>query len=106
MKCFATRASVVLGGSGSPEFCGQWNPSIGNNALHTEVFKRLSLSTNRGVVMHGGSGKCKTRIAWEIIKSVEENPPFNGYFWKWFDSFELSMKSIPQEAYNAHLLAD
>jgi len=87
-----------------PDFAEPWNARLGNEELRAAAFKAFSLSTNRGLILHGGSGRCKTRVAWEIIKDVEARPPYAGFMWRFYDAFELSTKGIPTEAYSAQLI--
>jgi len=87
-----------------PDFAQKWDPNLGNDSLRMEVFKHFSLSAKRGLLLHGASGRCKTRVAWEIIKDVEERPPYEGFAWKFLDGFDLAAKGIPADAYTVPLL--
>jgi len=87
-----------------PDFAEEWNDKIGNNALRAEAFKHFSISTGRGLLIHAVSGHCKTRIAWEIVKGLEVNPPYEGFTWKFLDSYELAASGIPKAAHDVPLL--
>lgn len=87
-----------------PDFADNWNPTLGNERLRLEAFKAFSVSMRHGLVIHGTSGSCKTRVAWEIIKDIEARPPGEGFSWRFLDGFDLAAKGIPAEAYAVPLL--
>ena len=88
-----------------PDFAEPWDDNRGNSDLRRVALSSISISNRIGLLIHGTTGKCKTRVAWEIIKDIESKPlPFEGFSWLFFDSFELALKGVPNEAYTVPLL--
>ena len=85
-----------------------WNTEIGNNAARAEVYRTFGFATRKGLLIHGTTGSCKTRLAWQIVRLiVEENMRRAGesqYSWLWCDAYEMSVKGIPHEAERVHFL--
>lgn len=79
-----------------------WDDSVGNNKAKALAFRSFSFTSRKGLVIHGDSGSCKTRIAWQIVRLiVEENEKAGAdrqFTWLFCDAFELATKGIPAEA--------
>ncbi len=75
-----------------------WDETLGNGRALSAALGKFSMSAKRGVVLHGSTGSCKTRIAWELVKRLVQQP--ETITWHWLDSFEASQKGIPKDAYN------
>lgn len=93
----------VLSGIVPTEFI-HWDEKIGNAGALSRALGKFSMSAKRGVVLHGQTGTCKTRIAWELVKRIVQQPEV--ITWHWMDSFEASQaqKGFSKEAYNAQWL--
>jgi len=85
-----------------------WNPQLGNNAARIELNRTFSFTSRKGLLIHGTTGSCKTRLAWQIVRLiVEENMRRAGesqYTWLWLDSYEMATKGIPADAERVHFL--
>jgi DNA replication protein DnaC len=79
-----------------------WDEAMGNGAALAKALGKLSFSAKRSMVLHGSTGSCKTRIAWEILKRVLEQPEC--YSWLWLDAFEVAKGGFPKEARTATYL--
>lgn len=86
-----------------------WDERFGNAPLLTKVsslypdpnqepsgLPRGNYASARGILMHGTTGSCKTRVAWQIIKRLLSHA--GAYTWLWCDAFDLATKGIPAEA--------
>lgn len=77
------------------EFC-TWDANKGNGAALAAAIGKFSFTTRRGMVIHGISGSCKTRIVWELVKRIVEQPqPFS---WLVLDSFDAATAGFQVEA--------
>lgn len=85
-----------------PDEFFEWKESIGNNDALAEVRRKFSFSTRRNLVIQGSTGSCKTRIMWELVKTVIEQP--DGFTHYWLDSYDAATKGIPDEAHKAAFL--
>lgn len=103
----ALMASSRLEGIIPTEF-REWDTELGNNAARAEMNRTFGFSTRKGLLIHGTTGSCKTRLAWQIVRLiVEENTRQAGesqYSWLWLDSYEMATKGIPAEAERVHFL--
>ena len=79
-----------------------WDDALGNKAALARALGKLSFSAKRSMVLHGSTGSCKTRIAWEVMKRVLEQP--ESYSWCWLDAFEVAKTGFPKEAKSATYL--
>lgn len=73
-----------------------WNPSLGNNDALAAAIGKFSMSSRRGMVVHGSSGSCKTRVMWELVKRIVEAP--DPYTWLFLDSYDCATAGFPAEA--------
>lgn len=87
------------------EFLG-WHTGKGNNQALATARDLLRREPKKGILLHGESGTCKTRILWHLVRDIVELP--EPTTWLVLDAFELStMPSIPKEAYIVqHLFID
>lgn len=77
-----------------------WDEKLGNNEALSRALGKFSMTAKKGVVLHGSTGSCKTRIAWELVKRIAMQP--ETITWTWMDAFEASQqKGIGREAYNS-----
>ena len=86
-----------------------WEDNKGNAALLAQIDRlypdpsttvsglpRGNFATRRGCLMHGTTGTCKTRLAWQVIKRLLcHSEPSS---WLFCDAFDLATKGIPEEA--------
>lgn len=80
-----------------------WDNNKGNNDALAKARGAFSVSARKGVVLHGTTGSCKTRIMWQLVRHVVEQP--EGFTWLVLDSYDLTGdKGIPKEAFNVHWL--
>lgn len=79
-----------------------WDELRGNNAALARAMGKLNVSLRRCMVIHGRTGSCKSRIAWEIIKKLAMMP--DNLSWHWLDAFEVADKGFPKEARTADYL--
>lgn len=79
-----------------------WDEKRGNNAALAAARGKFNPATRRGLILHGGSGSCKTRIMWELVKSIAQlpNPPT----WAWLDSYDAATTGFPADASKAEFL--
>ena len=80
----------------------EWDAAKGNNQARAKALAKFSISSRRGMVLHGSTGSCKTRIAWELVKRLAEQP--DNFTWFWLDAFEATMGGFPKEAKTADWL--
>lgn len=73
-----------------------WDRGKGNERLLAAVNGAFSFTNRRGLVLHGTSGQCKTRVLWQIIKRITEQP--EGFSWLMLDAFECATTGIPPDA--------
>ncbi|MDF3059336.1 MAG: hypothetical protein K0R17_3551, partial [Rariglobus sp.] len=55
------------------EFLG-WNTGKGNNQALAAARDLLRREPKKGLLLHGVSGTCKTRILWHLVKDIVELP--------------------------------
>lgn len=79
-----------------------WDPAKGNGPLQARVNGAFSYTSRKGIVIHGQSGRCKTRILWQLVKGVASQP--EGFSWSFLDAFEVATKGLPAEAERADFL--
>lgn len=79
-----------------------WDSSKGNAKLLATVNGAFSFTDRRGILIHGASGQCKTRILWRLIRTICEQP--ENFTWLMLDAFEASSKGIPAEAFKVDFL--
>lgn len=84
----------------------EWHQGKGNNTALAKAVEKLRLDPKKGLLLHGVSGTCKTRIMWQLVKKLVESPTPTTYLV--LDAFELStMPAIPKDAYFVqHLFID
>lgn len=84
----------------------EWHQGKGNNQALAKALEKIRLDPKKGLLLHGVSGTCKTRIMWQVVKKLVESPTPVSYLV--LDAFELStMPSIPKDAYFVqHLFID
>lgn len=73
-----------------------WDDAKGNKALQAAVNGRFSFTSRMGLVLHGPTGGCKTRLMWALVKRIAEQP--ENFTWLFLDVFECSTKGFPAEA--------
>lgn len=78
-----------------PEFALPWDDKKGNVYLMGKVMG-YAIDLNRNLVLHGDSGRCKTRCVWELVKHLSEH--VQGFEFYWLDAYELATKGVPAEA--------
>jgi len=92
-----------------------WDLRYGNAALLAAVDKlypspdtepsllpRGNFASRRGMIIHGTTGTCKTRVCWQIVKRMLCHS--TDMTWFWCDSYDLATKAVPSEAYWADWL--
>jgi hypothetical protein len=79
-----------------------WNQSLGNNEAKAKALGAFKPELRRGMILHGTTGGCKTRIMWELVKLVVALP--DAQSWYWLDAFDAATKGIPVEAERAQFL--
>lgn len=79
-----------------------WDGRRGNSALLAEVNGQFSFSSRMGLVLHGPSGRCKTRVLWQLVRRIAEQP--DGLSWFVLDAFEAATTGIPKDAERADFL--
>lgn len=73
-----------------------WNEKMGNNSARAKVFGSFNPDTRRGLILHGSSGSCKTRLLWEIAKHLVDLP--NPVSWLFVDAYDAATVGFPAEA--------
>jgi len=85
-----------------PDFVG-WDNSKGNGKLRSAALKTLESNPGKGIVIHGETGTCKTRVMWEMVKFLVAR----GEKFLWRDAAELEAGGIDKECYFVrHLFID
>jgi DNA replication protein DnaC len=79
-----------------------WDTGKGNNQALAAARSHFSITARRGLVLHGTSGTCKTRIMWELVKHVVSDS--EGFTICVLDAFEAATTTIPKDAYMADFL--
>lgn len=79
-----------------------WDTRLGNNPGLARARSAFSISNRKGVILHGTSGTGKTRILYQLVKFVCEQP--EAFSWCVLDAFEAADKGIPKEAYTCDFL--
>lgn len=79
-----------------------WDDERGNRALMAKVNGAFSFTDRRGLVIHGQSGSCKTRVMWQLVKRIAAQP--ENYSWAFLDAYEAATKGIPADAERASFL--
>ena len=70
-----------------------WDTHKGNNAALAKAQSNFNISSRKGLVLHGLTGTCKTRIMWQLVKRVIEQP--EGYSWLMLNGFEIATSATP-----------
>lgn len=73
-----------------------WDDEKGNKRALAAVLGKFSFSSRRGLILFGPSGTCKTRLLWEIVKRVVDQP--DNFTWLFMDSYDAAVKGVPEEA--------
>lgn len=85
-----------------------WDETLGNNAARQRALAAFSFDSGKGLILHGHSGSCKTRIVWQLARLiVEQNAKSDAgreITWAVFSSYELATKGIPAEAFKVRFL--
>lgn len=81
-----------------PDFRDNFDPKKGNQKLLDRVLK-FQPSQNRGMLIHGPSDTGKTRVVWQLLRSLAPT----GISWLFIESIDL-LDSIPTEAFTTQLL--
>ena len=79
-----------------------WDERQGNNEALAAARGAFSLENRKGVILFGGSGSCKTRICWQLVRSVLEMP--KAHSWAVYDVYDLAVDGIPKDAARVDLL--
>lgn len=82
-----------------PEFCA-WDEMRGNSGLLARARGKFDLRKRRGLILHGPSGTCKTRVAWQLIADALLSGL--NFSWHWLDASDI--ESAPADATQATLL--
>lgn len=79
-----------------------WDDRLGNNAARARTFAVFKPETRRGLILHGTSGGCKTRILWEVVKTLVDLP--SAPSWLFLDAYDAATTGFPAEATRADYL--
>ena len=78
-----------------PAEFAHWDERRGNNAALARARGKFNPMTRRGMILHGTSGTCKTRIMWELAKQLVASP--DAPSWLWVDSYDCATAGFPAE---------
>lgn len=73
-----------------------WDERKGNNEARSAVMGRFGFDTRRGMMIHGPTGTCKTRLLWELAKLVASQP--TALSWAFVDSYDAATQGFPADA--------
>jgi DNA replication protein DnaC len=93
--------TLALSGVIPTEFL-TWDEKRGNKDALARALGKFSVENRQGLIIHGNSGTCKTRIMWELVKLVATHQ--SAPSWHVLDAFEASTTGIPKEAYKVAFL--
>lgn len=79
-----------------------WDEGRGNNAARARALGAFNMDNRRGMILHGTSGTCKTRLLWEMVKKVVESP--NSPSWAFVDAYDAATAGFPADAARADFL--
>ena len=70
-----------------------WDNSKGNNDALQKALLLFAPANRKGMVLHGLTGTCKTRILWQLVKRVIEQP--EALSWLMLDGYEIATSATP-----------
>lgn len=73
-----------------------WDDRRGNNEARARVMGAFNPEGRRGMILHGTSGTCKTRLLWELAKKVVELSTAPS--WLFLDAYDAATAGFPAEA--------
>ena len=84
-----------------PDFRAPWDPGRGNGKLLSRV-RAFDPKAKRGLLIHGKSGSCKTRVAWLLARQLMEQ----GYSVTFVASIDLPDEPVRDMMHAAVLIID